>query len=242
MKNEEVSDHPMAVKMLQLANLAFLDYVGARCLLLNEHLLPGASLASTAVEKYIKSILFTSGARIRGHLQNSHLASLNSYKPDLYKRISPEFLTFLMNCYQLRYMDSIPENFNLVIYARETLAELDQTIFWLSRGTTFRRTGKQAPTMLERAIARNDSKVLLENYLLLSIPKAKFLSRQDRGYAMRNRPDDGILEAEYEVYESPIDGKFCREGFIKEGERRYRIDNRRIITNKRLQSDASSRL
>jgi len=212
---KHVADQGRVFRALEFVGLGFKDYIGARTLLLQELPLQGATLGSSAVEKFIKALLSLRGEKAQGHLKKSHISSLKNYAPDLAAKLNPEFLEFLEKCYRLRYTDGLPPNFNLSVYAREVLAELDHTIIQMESQMVFRRSdGSEVATMYRSALENKDHRLLSENHVLQQQDKATFLSKPDVAYGIRNRPVHGLLEVEFKVYSSPMDGKFCREAVI----------------------------
>ncbi|SHE21096.1 hypothetical protein [methanotrophic endosymbiont of Bathymodiolus puteoserpentis (Logatchev)] len=212
---KKTSNQERVFRALEFINLGYKDYIGARTLLLNKLPLQGATLGSSAVEKYIKALLAVRGENTQGHLKKAHISSLKNYIPDLTKKLNSEFLDFLRKCYSLRYTDGLPQNFNISVYARETLAELDYTIFNMEFQLNFQHAeGHEIYSMYRSAYKAGDTRLFSDNYLLLKQDKQMFLSNPDVAYGMRNRPNKGILEVEFKVFESIKDGKFCREAVV----------------------------
>ncbi|MBI5461290.1 MAG: hypothetical protein HY941_03800 [Gammaproteobacteria bacterium] len=209
------SDQARVSRALEFTGLGYKDYIGARALLLEQLPLQGATLGSSAVEKYIKALLAIRGENTQGHLKKSHISSLKNFLPDLAKKLNMEFLDFLRKCYTLRYTDGLPPDYNLSVYARETLAELDHTVFSMEYQMNFHRSdGAEVITMYRNALKNGNKLLLVENHVLMKEDKSHFLSKPDVAYGMRNRPSEGILEIEFRVYESPKDGKFCRAAVV----------------------------
>jgi HEPN domain. len=104
---------------------AFNDYIAARVLLSNALPLQGAIQASTAIEKYLKVFLEFRGNSSKGHLKRAHLNAVRNFAPDLWKTFNEEFFLLCQKVYDLRYPDSLPAGYNVVIAGREFLAELD---------------------------------------------------------------------------------------------------------------------
>lgn len=180
--------------------------------MLNHLPLQGATLGSSAVEKYIKAILAVRGENSEGHLNSAHIKSLRNYVPDLANKLNFDFLAFLRNCYRLRYTDVLPPDFNITIYARETLAELDHTIFHMEFQVNLRKSDSSEITTRYRGTLKSkDPRLLNENHVLKQQDKKDFLKKPDIAYSIRNRPGFGLLEVDFDVHESPLDGKFCRE-------------------------------
>jgi hypothetical protein len=199
--------------VLQFLSLGFMDYVGARSLLRSRLPLQGAVLASTAVEKYFKAIALVGGKSLRGHLKEAHVQHIRAFVPELFAKFNPKFLTFLERCYVLRYTDSLPPGFTLKVYARETLAELDEAIINCESQVTLRRsTGQAVRRPFDTALERRDEVLVQDNHVLNGIPKTEFLRHRDYAYAILNRPSEGLLEADFVAESSPQDGEFTRPG------------------------------
>jgi len=215
---KHITDQARVFRALEFVSLGFKDYIGARSLLLQELPLQGATLGSSAVEKYIKALLSLRGENAQGHLRKGHISSLQNYVPDLARDLNSNFLEFLRRCYRLRYTDSLPVNFNVSVYAREVLAELDFTIHRMEFQMNFRRdTGAGVTTMYRGALKKKDKRLLSENHVLLNQSKSDFLSKPDVAFGIRNRPEQGLLEVDFEVYSSPTDGDFCRPAVVPVG-------------------------
>ena len=112
-------------KFLGYLTAGFDDYLASRVLLNNQLLTQGAILASTAIEKYIKALMVMYGNESHGHLKKSHWNAFKHHQPTIYKQVNEDFLKLCQKCYKLRYLDSLKNNFNLVIAQLEFLAELD---------------------------------------------------------------------------------------------------------------------
>lgn len=214
-KTKSTSDEKRVYRALEFVNLGYKDYIGARTLLLNQLPVQGATLGSSSVEKYIKALLAIRGENTQGHLKKAHISSLQNFIPDLTKKLNIEFLDYLRKCYELRYSDGLSSDFNISVYARETLAELDYTVHNMEFQLNFQHSGGfEVNTMYRSALKSLDVRLFNDNYLLLNQDKLEFLSKPDVAFGMRNRPNQGILEVEFTVFESLKDGKFCREAVI----------------------------
>lgn len=210
--NRSTSGHRRTAAILDFLNLGFKDYLAARVLLNNGLCLQGAILASTAVEKYFKALLSIRGECPDGHLRKAHLNSVRNFAPEMYRSLNESFLTFLQRCYKLRYLDQIPEHFNLGVGARMVLAELDITIDTIQASIRLRdQSGQEIRTPHRDAIERKNPHFFLNNHLVSGITKQEFLKAPDTWYGMRIRPLEGILEVEYSTYESRSDGNFLFE-------------------------------
>lgn len=212
----KTSDQKRVRVILEFLQLGFIDYIAARTLLRSGLPLQGAVLASTAVEKYFKALSAVAGKPLWGHLQEKHVKRIREFIPDLFAKFNPEFLDFLKRCYTLRYTDALSPGFTLKVFARETLAELDHTIFHTEFQINLKYdNGQPVLTAFRNAMEKKAPKLFADNHILNDVSKVDFLRQPDTAYAILNRPDEGILEVEFTVYESPTDGKFNRPGIWK---------------------------
>jgi len=196
----------------------FRDYLGARVLLNARLPLQGAILAGTCVEQYFKAILAFHGNSRRGHLCSALIRAVQNHDRKLVSLLNPAFLSFLQRCYHLRYHDDIPVGFNIVVSARELLAELDFTVAQIEpKFTKSRQDGELLLGRLDKLIEQRDDRLFSNNYVLADTSKERFLNGPDFVYEMRFDPVRGFLEAEYFIKRSPADGDFLREGFAPIG-------------------------
>jgi HEPN domain-containing protein len=208
-----------AVNILTFVNAAFRDYLAARVLLLSGLTVQGAVLASTAIEKYLKALLAFRGNRSHGHLKRAHLNAFKNYSPRFYAAFNEEFLLFLQKLYPLRYPDSLPKGFNVVIARREFLAELDDTAIRLNASFQPKRPDdKQVETLLDKFLAGRDDRLMDLNHVLNRIDKATFVTAETEiVYEMRVLDTGEYLELEYGAKPRPSDGRFLREGIRPSG-------------------------
>jgi HEPN domain-containing protein len=97
------------------------DYLAARDLLLRRFVLQGATLANTAIEKYLKAALVVKNISFR----NSHDVvalhqQLKSNAPKL-PAVNTAFLGLLVKAYKLRYPDDLPVGFNIALASAKIL-------------------------------------------------------------------------------------------------------------------------
>jgi hypothetical protein len=192
----------------------FDDYLASRVLLNNLLLTQGAILASTAIEKYIKALMIIFGNESHGHLKKSHWNSLRNYSPKIYNQINKDFLKLCQKCYKLRYLDSLKDNFNLVIAQLEFLAELDHTIDTIEK--SFKFISKNNPDGLHRyatAIKSKDIRLFQNNYILNNIKKSDLLNENYQMiYEIRI-----IGNTHFEIMYSITSFNQIRKGFLREG-------------------------
>jgi HEPN domain-containing protein len=96
-----------AAKFLFLINYGYDDYLGARTLLNRGVYLPALTLAHTAIEKQIKSILYYFKDTCKyGHKTTIMIDSLKIHDDELLSTSDIESIFLLEKCYQYRYIDS----------------------------------------------------------------------------------------------------------------------------------------
>ena len=194
-------------------NIAYKDYLAARILLNAGLPLQGGVLASTAIEKYFKAILTFYGNKSHGHLKKSHVNAVKNFDPKLWVSISEEFVELLQRVYDLRYLDDLKNDFNVVIATREFLAELDYTAITIQEKFQIEKNGKEAILFYQECINRKDSRLYLNNHILSSIEKQTFISVEPQLiYEVRKCPLRGFFEISYLTKGQKSDGNFLRSG------------------------------
>lgn len=160
-------------------DLAFRDYIGSRCLLLNNLHMQGATLASTSLEKYLKCLLALSGLRTNAHLDN--LQQFKKVFSDnrvlIIAEFDATFMDVLSKAYVLRYYDTTPRA-SFGFFTWQLLGELDSTVHLIESRLTLRNAdGKKIPSPYFSAFNKNDPLVCKENYLAGNVRKKDFMER-----------------------------------------------------------------
>lgn len=197
-------------------DLGYADYIAARLLLNNEMFLQGASMASTALEKYLKGYGITQGHSLKGHI-GPEFVKLIKKRVGLPPYVSEEFLEFLGQCYLLRYFDSILPGFNLVIRKRQLLAELDATVASFESAFSLTANGVQTLTACQAAMQRRDPVIADNNYILQGIAKTVFIEQRDAVYEIRFFGTSTPIQATYYTIEGKDDGRFSRLALVPDG-------------------------
>jgi hypothetical protein len=200
---------------------AFDDYLAARVLIRSQQLVQGAVLASTAVEKYCKAVLAFRGNVSQGHLKTAHWKCLKNFDPTLYATFNEEFFVFLQKCYDLRYPDSLPAGFNIVIRSRELLAELDLTALSIEKRFDIRRTDAKTAgsTLFDQLRLKKDERLVWDNHVLNNEDRLTFIVRDNQFvYECRKLAGGVLLHTFYTTPPAPSDGKFMREGCKPKGD------------------------
>jgi hypothetical protein len=201
-------------RIMAFLGAAFRDYIAARVLLINALSLQGAVQASTAIEKYLKTFLAFKGQASHGHLKHAHLNALKNIAPGLYARLNEEFLLLCKRVYNVRYPDSLPVGFNIVVATREFLAELDHTVLTLHDCFYVWQDGREADTEIDVYLKNKDPRLLLGNHALFNLDKSAFVAEKPQHvYELRvNSEPAGLREINYVAQPTASDGHFLREG------------------------------
>ncbi len=166
-----------------LVDLGYRDYIAARFLLNNEFIIQGLTLASTAVEKYLKAlIVLTSKKKEKYYYHLDNLIKLKAILEknyhDVTKRFDPVFLSILEKAYKIRYYDKIEEPIEIGFFLKQFIGELDSTIHFLE---TIDRPG----LLYSQAIQGNDPNLYQNNFILNKEDKKDFMERPDTAFAIR---------------------------------------------------------
>ena len=185
-------------KVAEFLNIAYKDYLAARVLLNSGLLLQGSILASTAIEKYFKAILAFRGNEARGHLSRKHINAAKNYDKRLSVLLNDGFLILLQRAYSLRYLDDLPEEFNIVIAYREFLAELDYTATMIQESFHMQQSGKDAKFSYDTDKENRDPLLHFNNHMLHGQSKQEFVAADSQSvFEVRNCKLRGLLEITY---------------------------------------------
>ena len=222
-KTRRAAKSAKPLKIIDFLQAAFDDYIAARVLIRAGLLPQGAILASTAIEKYCKTVLAFQGQSSPGHLKTAHWNCLRGFDPKLYKTFNEEFFIFLQKCYTLRYPDALLAVFNVVIKSRELLAELDFVALSLQQKFKIVDTSKKEPRQMrhEELITNKDEKLVGENHFLNGEDRAVFIARDNQlVYELRKLDGGSFLNVSYTTPPAASDGKFMREGLKPKDDKR----------------------
>ena len=201
------------IKIGQFLDLGYKDYIGARVLLMSGLLLQGAILGSTAVEKYLKAILAFKGNVSHGHLKTAHINAAKNFDSRLEKMLNDKFLLLLQRVYEMRYIDSLSVDFNVVIAYREFLAELDFTCQMLHESFKLNINGAQVVSSYHIARDQKDELLCTDNFVANNLSKQGFIGAEDQQvYEARLCRYRGLIEISYTSAARVSDGDFTREG------------------------------
>ncbi|AZT83654.1 hypothetical protein EHN06_08940 [Marinobacter sp. NP-4(2019)] len=164
-------------------SLGFRDYTAARFLLLNDFLLQGATLSSTAVEKYFKAIFAT-----KGHLIQSHLDDYKKFKSlfgrldiSIFERLDENYIKLLGEIYKLRYYDSVINKVSCGFFKWQVIGELDYTIDLIDKTCYSELSKPEVPTRYMQSVNNKNEYVWKENYVLNGLGKKEYMERVTEG-------------------------------------------------------------
>ena len=169
-------------------DLGYRDYIAARLLLNNHLLIQGLTLASTAIEKYLKAVIVFNLKRKERY--NFHLDRFESIKKlltevnnDVTVEFDPVFLNILQDAFRIRYYDKINEPIFMGFYINQFIGELDYTIDFIERFISNSQNRGKSMSKYFRAIKNNDGHLYENNYILRKENKKEFMERTDIGFS-----------------------------------------------------------
>jgi HEPN domain-containing protein len=211
---KEEESRPERVKAMQLfLHDAYTDYIAARVLLLRGLLKQAAVLSSSSIEKCAKALLVWRGKPThRHHLRASHWEALAN-EENFGDKLNRDFVALNESVYRVRYSDSLPVGFNMVIASREFLAELDQTLLTVLSCFKFDQGGSWRASGYEAGIKNQDENLLTENHLISRDQLQSFIhSKPQFVYEVRRYPVH-LAEAMYMTDRPAKTPGFKRQGF-----------------------------
>lgn len=194
---------------------AFDDYIAARLLLINGLLPQGCIMANTSIEKYFKGLLASQSVTAPKHHDISAPTFKKSIKnkfKKIYDIVNWEFIDFLAKSYEIRYLDSLPREYNIAIIRAKTLAELDYIVCAIEENFKIiypKFTGRD--NKYRTMINENDPKLLNYNFYLLKYDKNEFVQQVDDVFEFRKMTNGEVLEIRYRTDKIKNDGKFLYE-------------------------------
>ena len=120
----------------------------------------------------------------------------------------------------MRYPDSLPRGYNIVIRSREVLAELDRTVLTLHpKFKVARADGIQTATRYEEMLREAEPRLVEDNYVIAGGDRETFITRDNQlVYECRRVAAGALIEFHYTMAPQPSDGAFMREGFREQGD------------------------
>jgi hypothetical protein len=211
-EQQKISKHAQ-----NLMILGYRDYVGARFLLNNELLVQGVTLASTAVEKYLKVLLLVLGFKRKLHMEDwkeiKNLLTKNGI--EIFSELDHNFIQLLSKVYKLRYYDKVQNQVNYSFIKWQVLAELDFTVGIIEERTSFKYSNDVTwESPYKMAVRTKDDKVFCENYYLNGLSKKEYMEREGKAIVVNidQNLEEIVIEGPLKVQE--YSGKILQlEGF-----------------------------
>lgn len=182
-----------------LLDLGYRDYSAARFLLNNHFIVQGLTLASTAVEKYLKAVIvfnLEKRERYNYHFDRFEqlkklLAKVNS---DVTQELDPVFVSILEKAFKIRYYDTIEEPIFMGFYINQFIGELDYTIDFLDKFIAATQNGAQSISAYNKAVKNNDPHLYENNFILKNENKKDFMEQPDIGFSIYIRTGSAVHE------------------------------------------------
>ncbi len=213
-----------------LIDLGYRDYIAARFLLNNHFIVQGLTLASTAVEKYLKAVIvfnLEEKQRYNYHFDKFRLLKnlLAKVNNDVTEGFDPVFLAILENAFKIRYYDKIEKPIFMGFYVNQFIGELDYTIDFLENFISKTQSGGQSISLYSKAMKNNDPHLHKNNYILKKENKKDFMEKPDVGFSIYIRVGSVVHEEKVVKGGSTInkyDGKISEfTGFMSDLEMNY---------------------
>lgn len=168
-----------------LMDLGYRDYIAARLLLNHHQIIQGLTLASTAVEKYLKAIIVLSikeNERYHVHMDNVKKleAILVKNKVKVFEKLDPLFLEILQDIYKIRYYDKLKTPIYIGLFINQFIGELDWTVDFFE--SYINPDGMR--TQYRSAIEKKDPDLFKNNFVLGGKDKKKFMEKIDIGFSV----------------------------------------------------------
>jgi HEPN domain-containing protein len=196
------------------------DYLAARKLLMDGLLVQGASLANTAVEKYLKALLTLYGEKV-----------VRIHSPlEIYKKVKEQghslqldesFLELLGKSYEMRYPDDIDDGYNLVLSQALLLDALDQTVKAIADRVTIKNLDGVIKRKLDLMVEQRMPQLFSMNTALGSITKDALLRQPSLVFECRFLFGN-YMGAEY-MTEQISDASFRREAFVQKSDKAFQL-------------------
>ncbi|WP_202702740.1 HEPN domain-containing protein [Flavobacterium sp. UGB4466] len=172
-----------------LMDLGYRDYIAARFLLKNHFIVQGLTLASTAVEKYLKAVIvynLQQKEKYHYHLDKFRLLKnlLSKVQNDVTEDFDPVFLDILENAFKIRYYNTIKKPIFMGFYINQFIGELDWTIYYLEKFISTTQTGGQSISAYSKAVKEKGSHLYTNNFIVRNENKKEYMEKPDVGFSI----------------------------------------------------------
>jgi HEPN domain-containing protein len=200
-----VFTHEEAAKFLFLINYGYDDYLGARTLLNSGVYLPALTLAHTAIEKQIKSILYYFEDTYKyGHKTTEMIDSLKIHDDELLSTSDIESIILLEKCYHFRYIDSKNRTLDKIEFpVAELLFTLDSMTHRFQNKIQFRNSHK---TKYQIDVKENRKELYHNNRVVNSKVDIKDVNVMPYIFFCYDADQHAICEISYIPENNPIIG------------------------------------
>jgi HEPN domain-containing protein len=183
-----------------LIDLAYRDYIAARFLLNNRFIIQGLTLASTAIEKYLKSlIVFTSEEKRNYNFHMDRVEKLKDLlvknKYDVTNKFDPVFLEILEKVYKIRYYDNLKKPVTIGLYLNQFIGELDYTIDFLENSIT-------SISSYKKAVKNKDPHLYENNFILTKQGKKQFMEKSGPAFSIYILTSESVHREEIAIGEN----------------------------------------
>lgn len=172
-----------------LMDLWYRDYIAARFLLNKNFIVQGLTLASIAVEKYLKAVIvfnLKDRERYNYHFDRFRLLKnlLSKVNSDVTEEFDPVFLAILENAFKIRYYDKIKEPIFMGFYINQFIGELDWTVNFVENFIAKTQSGGQSISIYSKAVKNNDMDLYYNNFVLNNENKKNYMEKPDIGFSI----------------------------------------------------------
>lgn len=186
------------------------DYTSARILYLNDMLLEGTVLASTAVEKYIKSVMAYFGKKKYFHLDKAGiLDQIDDMDPRILEGIDRDYLSLLGKVYKSRYYDDMPDGQAFGLHKNKMLAELDYSVIALDDRVRILQDGIVISGIIS-AMKSGQQEICKENYMYRDRDKKRFVEQYSYAQFVIVKEGGGLMEVVHPCSKAKLDDSFNR--------------------------------
>lgn len=171
------------------ADLGYRDYIASRFLLNNHFIMQGLTLASTAVEKYLKAVIAFNLQEKEWY--NYHFDRFQKLKNllskvnnDVTEEFDPLFIAILEKAFKIRYYDKIEQPIFMGFYVNQFIGELDYTINYLENFIFNTQSCGQSITLYSKAVIDKYPDLFYNNYILNKENKKDYMEMPDIGFSI----------------------------------------------------------
>jgi HEPN domain-containing protein len=197
------------VTAMHFRKSAFMDYLAARVLILENMPLQALISASTCVEKYLKAILAIYGKTTRTHLDSEDFYKI--FAPDTYDihhYVNENFVRYLGRAYELRYIEATTGPTSVAVEVRKVLAELDELVHNFENRLVVHQGDLIAATNYQNVARDFNQRIWRENHVLCQLGKTEYVETPGTLWMIVVNPMNTGIEISHQEYRALDDGNF----------------------------------